>query len=160
MLMMTMLVMSHETKAQVSINANINIGQQPLWGPVGHRYVDYYYMPDIDVYYDVPQARFVYFDGGRWLFAASLPSRYGNYNLYGGYKVVINERDPWLRDDVYKVKYKKYKGWQKKQLVIRDSYRNRYYEREDHPRHNEWKGNKHDDDRKPGKRKGNKHDND
>lgn len=35
--------------AQIRINANINIGNQPLWGPVGYDYVDYYYMPDIDV---------------------------------------------------------------------------------------------------------------
>lgn len=48
--------------AQIRINANINIGNQPLWGPVGYDYVDYYYMPDIDVYYHVPQRQFIYLD--------------------------------------------------------------------------------------------------
>ena len=75
--------------AQVSVN--INIGAQPVWGPVGYDYVEYYYMPDIEVYYYVPTRRYVYLSNGNWIFAAALPSRYSYYNIYTGYKVVINE---------------------------------------------------------------------
>jgi hypothetical protein len=110
--------------AQIRINANINIGSQPLWGPVGYDYVDYYYMPDIDVYYHVPRRQFIYLDGGRWIFAASLPGRYRGYNLYTSPKIVINEPRPYLRADVYRVKYKNWKG--PKQIVIRDSDDDRY----------------------------------
>ncbi len=110
--------------AQIRINANINIGSQPLWGPVGYDYVDYYYLPDIDVYYYVPERRFIYLDGGRWIFAASLPTRFGSINLYSAPKIVINEPKPYLRADVYRVKYKGWKG--PKQIVIRDSDDDRY----------------------------------
>jgi hypothetical protein len=113
-----------QSTAQIRINANINIGSQPLWGPVGYDYVDYYYLPDVDVYYNVPQRRFIYLDGGRWIFAASLPTRFGNINLYSVPKVVINEPRPYLRADVYRVKYKGWKG--PKQIVIRDSDDDRY----------------------------------
>ncbi|MFZ6025097.1 MAG: hypothetical protein ACOYVG_11675 [Bacteroidota bacterium] len=110
--------------AQIRINANINIGSQPLWGPSGYDYVDYYYLPDADVYYYVPERRFIYLDGGRWIFAASLPARFGNINLYTSPKIIINEPQPYLRADVYRVKYKNWKG--PKQIVIRDSDDARY----------------------------------
>lgn len=111
-------------EAQVRINANINIGSQPLWGPVGYDHVDYYYLPDVDVYYSVPERRFIYLDGGRWVFAASLPTRFGSINLYTVPKIVINEPRPYLRADVYRVKYKGWKG--PRQIVIRDSDDERY----------------------------------
>jgi len=122
--------------AQIRINANINIGNQPLWGPVGYDYVDYYYMPDIDVYYHVPQRQFIYLDRGKWIFAASLPGRYRGYNLYAVPKIVINEPRPYLRADVYRVKYKNWKG--PKQVVIRDSDDDRY---RNHPGRGNGNGN-------------------
>ncbi len=121
--------------ANAQVSVNINIGRQPIWGPVGYDYVDYYYLPDYDVYYDVPRGMFVYFDLGRWNFAATLPPRYGRYDLYHSYKVVINDRDPWLRNDYYRAHYFSYRG--RYQPVIRDSRDNRYFaerERYEHER--------------------------
>src|SRR5678809_1732815 len=76
------------TQAQVKVGVNINIGSQPEWGPVGYDYVDYYYMPDIDVYYYVPSRQYIYLSNGRWIFATSLPVAYRHYNVYSGYKAV------------------------------------------------------------------------
>lgn len=64
--------------------------------------MDYYYLPDIQAYYYVPQRQFIYQEGGRWVFAASLPDRCRSYDLYRGYKVVVNEPRPYLRNDVYR----------------------------------------------------------
>lgn len=132
-------------EAQIRINANINIGNQPAWGPAGYDYVDYYYMPDIDVYYNVPQRRFVYLDGGKWIFAAGLPAKYRGYNLYASPKIVINEPRPYMWADVYRVKYKNWKG--PKQIVIRDSDDERY---RNHP----GKGNGNGNGKGKGKGKG------
>ena len=116
-----------ETNAQVKLNVNLNVGNQPAWGPVGYDHVDYYYLPDIDAYYNVPQRQFIYLDGRDWVFANSLPPRYSGYNLYNGYKVVVNEPRPYLRGDVYRVKYGKYKGNNgPRQVIIRDSHDERY----------------------------------
>ncbi|MEP7277505.1 MAG: hypothetical protein ABI813_02580, partial [Bacteroidota bacterium] len=82
--------------AAAQFHASINIGVQPAWGPSGYDYAENYYLPDVEAYYSVPRHQFIYFDGGRWVFSSSLPGRYGNYDLYSGYKVVLNERDPWL----------------------------------------------------------------
>jgi hypothetical protein len=50
------------TPASAQVRVNINIGSQPVWGPVGYDHVDYYYLPDIETYYYVPTRQFVYFN--------------------------------------------------------------------------------------------------
>ena len=125
-------------KAGAQVSVNINIGRQPVWGPVGYDYVDYYYLPDMDVYYDVPRGLFVYFDLGRWNFAPALPARYGRYDLYHSYKVVINQRDPWLRNSYYRSHYASYRG--RFQPVIRDSRDNRYYAAREHYQRERYSG--------------------
>lgn len=123
--------------AQVRFNVNVNIGSQPAWGPTGYDYAEYYYMPDIDAYYCVPERRFVYMDAGRWCYAPSLPARY-HYDLNRGYKVVINEPRPWLRGNVYRERYAGYRGAWGRQTIIRDSRNPRYFA--DQPRRGNDRG--------------------
>lgn len=130
---------TYKANAQVRANININIGSQPIWGPVGYDDAQYYYFPDIDAYYNIPQRQFIYLDGGRWVFGAALPGRY-HYDLYRGYKVVVNDPRPYLHPDIYRERYGRYKGWYGKQTIIRDSRDERYYEIKDHPMHYKWKG--------------------
>lgn len=122
----------NSAKAQISLN--INIGSQPLWGPVGYNHVDYYYLPDVESYYNVPKQQFVYLSNGNWVFNNSLPDRYSNYNLYNGYKVVVNGDRPYLNYKKDKVKYVKYKNWGGKQLIIKNSNDKKYYIVKGHPR--------------------------
>lgn len=117
--------------AQVSINFNIN--SQPLWGPVSYDYVEYYYLPEYDIYYYAPKAQFVYMNGNRWLFSSRLPYQYRNIDLYSTYKVVINESKPYLRNDHFANYYKQYKHEHSKQDIIRDSHDSKYAQRKDHP---------------------------
>jgi len=75
---------------QAQVSVNVNIGTPPQWGPVGYSEARYYYLPDVEAYYDVRASRFIYYSGNRWVHRTYLPSRYRNYDLYGGYKVVMN----------------------------------------------------------------------
>lgn len=118
--------------AQISIGLHFNIGSQPDWGPVGYDRADYYYMPDIDAYYDVPAHQYVYYEGNVWVHRTYLPARYRGYDLYHGYKVVINRPSPWLRHSYYRTTYASYRG-RPSQAIIRDSRDARY--------RNHWKGN-------------------
>ncbi|MRX68545.1 hypothetical protein SAMN06265349_101439 [Flavobacterium resistens] len=77
--------------AQAQVSVNVNIGTPPNWGPVGYDNSRYYYLPDIDVYYDINQSVFISDNNGRWVRAKRLPDRYRNYDLYSGYKVVLND---------------------------------------------------------------------
>ncbi|RBL92062.1 hypothetical protein [Chitinophaga flava] len=121
-------------QAQVRLNVNFNVGSQPVWGPVGYDYAQYYYFPDIDAYYDVASQQYVYLNGGSWMFAPTLPPRY-NFDVYRGYKVVINQPNPWMQDNVYRNKYARYKGqeWYGSQPIIRDSRDSKYFIVKGHP---------------------------
>jgi|SRR5215831_17915144 len=132
------------TKAQLHVN--VNIGTQPVWGPVGYDHVDYYYLPDIDMYYYVPRHQYVYWNDGRWVFASRLPYRYHNYDVYHSYKVVVNEPRPYLHHDADRIKYAKFRGHHD-QDMIRDSRDEKYFVNKDHPEHERWrKDHEHDRD--------------
>lgn len=118
----------------VSAQININISVQPLWGPIGYDKVENYYLPDIETYYSVPTKQFTYLNNGKWVTTTTLPSRYSNYNLYNGYKVVVNGDRPYLNYKKDKVKYVKYKNWGGKQLIIKNSNDKKYYIVKGHPR--------------------------
>ncbi len=134
--------MIQSASAQLKVNVNLNIGSQPVWGPTGYDQANYYYLPDIDCYYDVNRQQFVYQNGGRWAFASQLPARY-HFDLYNGYKVVVNDPKPWMHPDVYRTKYKNHPH--EKQMVIRDSREEKYYQVKGHPMHDQWAKNHHDD---------------
>lgn len=104
------LLIANATQAQVSVN--VNIGTRPDWGPSGYEETEFYYLPDVEAYYDVRASQFIYFGGGRWVRASRLPRQYRNYDLYGGYKVVLNDyhgRTPYTYFDRHRVTY--YKGY-------------------------------------------------
>ncbi|NEU10070.1 hypothetical protein GZH53_17220 [Flavihumibacter sp. R14] len=121
------------SNAQVSIN--FNVGAQPVWGPTGYDRADYYYLPDIDTYYYVPKKQYVYLQDNRWTFNNALPARYSGYNLYNGYKVVLNSPKPYLYNSSHKVKYARYKGNKVKQPTIRYSNDPKYYIVKGHPKY-------------------------
>lgn len=125
--------------ANAQVNLNINIGQQPAWGPTGYNHVEYYYFPDIDAYYYVPSGRYIYSNAGRWVWVNSLPAQFGNFDLYSAYKVVVNEPKPYLRNNVYVARYRKFKNYNGRQAIIRDSRDAKYYVVKGHPNYN---GNK------------------
>ncbi len=123
--------------AQVSMMQD-NINVQPIWGPVGYDHVSYYYLPDIDVYYDVPNRQYVYYEDNNWVKNTTLPDRFAKYDLYHSYKAVINDPEPWLHHDRYKRKYERYKHRQD-QKIIRESHENKYRANPDHPEHSKWR---------------------
>jgi len=98
------------TSTQAQISVNVNIGGPPMWGPSGYSEVKYYYLPDVEAYYDVPSAMFIYLNGGTWVHRTHLPNRYRNYDLYHGYKVVMTDyqgNTPYSQFHEHKMKYAK-----------------------------------------------------
>lgn len=141
--------------AQLRINLNFNVDRQPVWGPTGYDHVEYYYLPDINVYYNVPQHKYFYNEKGRWISRSSLPSRYRGYDLYNSYKVVMNEPTPYRNNKMHREQYASYKG-RHDQQVIRDARDPKYYVNPNHPEHNNWvKQQKHDNGNGNGKGNGN-----
>jgi len=147
----------YESKAQISVN--INIGSQPAWGPTGYNHVDFYYLPDINVYYDVTRAQYIYQNGAQWTYVNTLPSAYRNFDIYNSYKVVVNEPKPYLNNKSQKLQYAKYKG-KKNQAIIRDSKDERYYVSSQHPQHQTWEKQQHNQNQKVTPNRNNNNNND
>jgi hypothetical protein len=118
-----LLLLASTTEAQVSVN--VNIGRAPSWGPSGYANVDYYYLPDVQAYYDIRASQFIYFGQGRWVRSTYLPGRYRNYDLYNGYKVVLNDyhgHSPYRYYNDHKAKYRVgYKGPYQRTIGHRNS---------------------------------------
>ena len=80
---------------------------RPVWGPVVTT-EEYYYLPDVASYYDIPRSQFIYLNNGVWVRSKTLPKRYKNYNLNAGRVVVINDyhgKSPYVHYKNHKVKY-------------------------------------------------------
>jgi hypothetical protein len=95
-------------QGQVRVNVNVNL--QPQWGPASHDYAEYYFLPELGIYYSVPNHTFIYPNGRQWIFSRELPSRYRNVDLYSTYKVVVNEPKPYLRHNYYVAHYRDYRN--------------------------------------------------
>jgi len=106
------LIFASEAQAQISVN--LNVGTPPQWGPSGYSNVRYYYLPDVEAYYDVQSSNFIYYSGNSWVHRKQLPKRHRSYDLYNGYKVVMTDyrgKTPYNYYKEHKRKYAKgYKG--------------------------------------------------
>ncbi len=128
---------SNSAHSQVSIS--VNLGVQPSWGPAGYSSVDYYYLPDIEAYYDVRASQFIYINRGIWIRSRYLPRQYRNYDLDRGYKVVLNDYHgsrPYANYRYDRVKY--YKGYNRSQESI--GRRNDSHENHKHRNYNSGGG--------------------
>src|SRR6476619_1014418 len=95
--------------AQAQVKTTVTI---PDWGVAGHNDATYYYIPDIETYYDIHTGNYVYMQDGKWVKTTTLPVAYKDYDLYDGYKVVLNDpKEPYGDFDAMKIKYAKgFKG--------------------------------------------------
>jgi hypothetical protein len=116
-----------------SCNRNIPIAQTqndqlnytpPSWAPyyTNVNQVPYYYLPDIECYYDVLSHDFIYMQDGNWLFASQLPSSYLWYDFNHPFVVMLdyNVYQPWMHHHFYVSNYPKYYY----HTTFSDSYRN------------------------------------
>ena len=88
--------------AQAQVGVNINIGT-PAWGPQVPYGTQYYYIPEIDGYYDLYTQQYIVYQDGYWV---PLPELYG-YDPYQFHPVIVDYRgaQPWLRVDYYRQRY-------------------------------------------------------
>lgn len=104
---------------------SINIDKQPAWGPYGYDCAAFYYMPEINIYYDVNLSLFYYPSGSSWIAAQYLPPSYRVYDLFRTYKVVLNYASPWQHNDSHRSQYRRYRD-DRSQITISMSNDQRY----------------------------------
>ena len=120
------MIFASEAQAHISFN----VEQQ--WGPAGYSAASYYYLHDVEAYYDIQKASFVYPSGNKWFSSAQLPQRYRDYDLYNGYKVTMtynNGKAPSGLFILHKLKYgKQYKVKYQKTIGLKPGTRSDTYE--------------------------------
>lgn len=92
-------------KAQIGIHLNVNLGQRPVYVEPAPVVDDYYYLPDAEAYYSVPEHVYYYQNEGRWISSPRLAGRYRDYDYSRMRHYVVNEPRPYLRNDYYRARY-------------------------------------------------------
>jgi hypothetical protein len=162
------LILTFAGSVQGQFSVNIHIGTPPAWGPSGYSGVRYYYLPDIECYYDIQNSTFIYLSGNRWIHNRNLPARYRNYDLNRGYKVVMNNyhgNTPYVNFRDYRTRYAKgYRGGEQHNIGERNNHRSNQqnFKNKNQERYNgqdERRGNDKNQERGNGKEKNNGHNN-
>ena len=62
----------------------------PAWAPPYIQGVRYYYLPDIETYYDLSTGEFIYLNDGQWSYSQGLPSIYSDFDLDNCFTVSLD----------------------------------------------------------------------
>jgi len=164
------IILMYAGSAHSQLSVNVHLGTPPAWGPSGFNDVRYYYLPDVEAYYDVQTSMFIYMSGNQWIHRGYLPSRYRNYDLYHGYKVVMNDyrgNSPYAHFREHKMKYAKgYRGGEQRNNGDRNNknYDNRSRQQNDQSNRNierrDERGQARNSNQEHGNNKNENHDND
>lgn len=109
-------ILSTQAIAQIKVDVNIGtptVVTTPVWGPIVTT-EQYYFLPEIDTYYDIRNAQYLTLNNGTWVRTRNVPARYRTYNFNTGKVIVINDykgRAPYVKYSNHKVKY--FKGGKK-----------------------------------------------
>jgi len=84
--------------------------ENPSWAPPYVPGVRYYYLPDIETYYDLTTQQFIYLNNGEWSYSQYLPPVYSGFDLNTCFTVAIdfNTYQPWMHQHYYVSHYPRY----------------------------------------------------
>jgi len=82
----------------------------PTWAPPYYQGVRYYYLPDIESYYDMSTGEFVYLNDGQWSYSQGLPDIYSGYDISNCFTVALDYTiyQPWMHHHYYVSHYPRY----------------------------------------------------
>jgi hypothetical protein len=87
----TVLLLTYQANAQFSLNVSLN--SRPSYNNHNYHYdanVDYYYLPEIEAYFDNRDGVFIFLSSRGWIRSTNLPSHCNNYNIDNGVRVALD----------------------------------------------------------------------
>ncbi|HVW95003.1 MAG TPA: hypothetical protein VHA56_03460 [Mucilaginibacter sp.] len=140
-------LMFSRADAQVSLNVGLRVGPVSIAytkapvvaGPVYNDAYDddYYYLPDVNAYYNIRAQRYFYFNGNAWVSALYLPGVYRDYDWRNARHYEIREHRPYINNEVYRTRYNgravadwsrhQDAGYDNRQPVRQEPYKNNQY---------------------------------
>jgi len=144
------------SNAQFGFNVNVRLGL-PAWIPGGYAESEYYYMPEIDAYYNVRQQQFIYLNNGAWAFSSRLPGMYAGFDLYNSRKIPVYGERPYMHADMYRERYAQYRGnnynnYGYHQSAMAYNNNSRSYERSGYERHDNYRNDNRMEERRDNNR--------
>jgi hypothetical protein len=99
--------------AQIGIRVGFNFGPRRVYAPAPvvveqtpvYNDNDYYYLPDVDAYYNVDEQCYYYYDGDNWISAAYLPGAYHDYDWRSERHFEVRANRPYIHNDIYRARY-------------------------------------------------------
>lgn len=125
-------------KAQIGVHLNVNLGARPVYVPAPQPVMsdEYYYLPDAEAYYSVPQHVYYYQYEGRWISGARMPGRYRDFDYNHMRHYAVNESRPYLRNDYYRDHFRNQQFANRGNGGFRNQPNNDYRGRDDHRENN------------------------
>jgi hypothetical protein len=127
--------------AQVGVNVGVRIGPLVInvHKPVAPAvvYDDFYYLPEVDAYYSVPEHCYYYNDGDNWVNAAYLPGAYRDYDWRTARRYEVRAQRPYANHDYYRNKFGGNRGNSWNNRGGNEQYANRGPQR-NYDRNNNW----------------------
>ena len=119
----SILMFTLQTNAQFSVS--VNLGLRPQYHNRYENRVSYYYLPEIEAYYDVNSAVYIYNGPRGWVRTTYLPEYCRNYDVNRGYKVAVNYngREPYVNFNYDRQRYTRNND---------RNYREEYYQSRNH----------------------------
>ena len=144
-LAVSILMFTLQASAQFSVS--VNLGSRPQYHNRYENQVSYYYLPEIEAYYDVNSQVFIYNGSRGWVRTSYLPEYCRNYDVNRGYKVAVSYtgRSPYVNFD-----YDRQRCYRSNDRNYREEYyqsRNRRNEYAAVSYYNRNDDNRNDDDR-------------
>ena len=114
------LLFNNKADAQIRIHLGLNFAPRPVVYAAPARVVvnsdyceptnydgdeDYYYLPEVDAYYSIPDQCYYYNDGGEWVSAAYLPGAYRDYDWRHAQRYEVRAPRPFMHADYYRSRY-------------------------------------------------------
>ncbi|MDQ2770284.1 MAG: hypothetical protein M3Y54_07270 [Bacteroidota bacterium] len=88
--------------AEAQVNVNVNVGP-PAWGPPVPQGTQFYYIPEIDGYYDLYAQQYIVYRNGQWIPVVVVDG----YDPYQFHPVVLDYRgrQPWVYVGAHRDRY-------------------------------------------------------
>jgi hypothetical protein len=99
--------------AQIGIRVGLHFGTRPIYRPAPvvveqapvYDNNDYYYLPDVNAYYNVDEQCYYYYDGDNWISAEYLPGAYRDYDWRNERHFEVRANRPYMHNDFYRTRY-------------------------------------------------------
>ncbi len=106
-------LLAQTAKAQVGVSVGMQIGplvinvHKPVMPPPQPViYDDFYYLPDVEAYYSVPEHCYYYMDeDDRWISGQYLPGRYHDYDWRRARRYEVRAQRPYANHEFYRNKF-------------------------------------------------------